>query len=87
MIGDELTPTHFKFLRGIDGKNGKCYGLPAWGEGVLKIDAETGETSIARLYRTADVILKTVSHIILFAWDPERNREHPGRFSAHTRTS
>ena len=46
LIGDELTPTHFKFLRGIDGKNGKCYGLPAWGEGVLKIDAETGETSM-----------------------------------------
>ena len=46
LIGKNLTSTHFKFLRGIDGKNGKCYGLPAWGEGVLKIDVESGQTSM-----------------------------------------
>lgn len=46
LIGDEFMLMYFKFLCGIDGKNGKCYGLSAWGEGVLKIDVETGETSM-----------------------------------------
>ena len=40
---DALSETHFKFLRGIDGKNGKVYGLPAWGEGVLCVEATPKE--------------------------------------------
>jgi len=43
---DALSETHFKFLRGIDGKNGKVYGLPAWGEGVLCVDCVTDDVRL-----------------------------------------
>jgi len=47
-IGDDdvLPSTHFKFLRGIDGKNGKVYGLPAWASGVLCVDCATDDVRL-----------------------------------------